>query len=122
MNKLIATLCLLGIVFLIDSCEYNNEEELYPKKESSSNCDTTSITYASGIETIILDNCALSDCHDGNSGLATINDYSSVKNYVDNGLLEQLVLVQKDMPPSGPLSTCNQQKIRSWLMDGAPQN
>ena len=122
MNKLIATLCLLGIVFLIDSCEYNNEDELYPEKGSSTNCDTISITYASGIETIILDNCALSGCHDGNSGLATINDYSSVKSYVDNGLLEQRVLDQKDMPPTGPLSTCNQQKIRSWLMDGAPQN
>lgn len=122
MNKLIAILCLLVIMFFTYSCEYNNEEELYPKKESSSNCDTTSITYASGIETIILDNCALSGCHEGNSGLPAINDYTSVKSYVDNGLLEQRVLDQKDMPPSGPLSTCNQQKIRSWLMGGAPQN
>lgn len=114
----------IGLVFLsllvgTQSCYYDNEEELYPE---SFNCDTTGITYDEKIGAIVAQNCATSGCHNGNSGAIELVNYSAVKAIVDNGKLEERVLVQKNMPPSQNLTTCEYQQLELWIFNGAPEN
>ena len=104
---------------LSTSCYYDNEEDLYPE---SFECDTTAITYDGKIGEIINSNCATSGCHDGVSDAIELTNYSAVKAIVDNGKLENRVLVLKDMPPSGNLSNCEYQQLELWLSKGAPES
>jgi hypothetical protein len=38
------------------------------------------------------------------------------------GAVQQRALVTKDMPPSGALSSCDQQKLQVWIDNGANNN
>jgi hypothetical protein len=112
------TLLILSCCGLL-ACEYDNEEELFPE---SAECETTNITYDNTIGPLMNTNCAVSGCHDGNSGLTGYTNYAAVKVIVDNGKLEQRVLVQKDMPPSVPLTSCELAQFQAWIDNGAPEN
>ena len=105
------------LILLLSSCYYDNEETLYPLE---SNCGNANISYTADIKAIIDANCATSGCHVNNTGRTLLTQYSEVKAIADNGQLADRVLVRKDMPPSGPLSTCDQQKIRAWIDNGTP--
>jgi len=106
-------------VAALSACDYDNEEELFPE---SAECDVAGLTYDNGIGLILNTNCAISGCHDGSSGLTDYSNYAAVKVIADNGQMEQRVLIQKDMPPSDPLTTCELSQIEAWLADGAPEN
>lgn len=112
---------LLGGIFL-SSCYYDNEEELYPF--GNSNCDTLSvITYSNSIQAIANTNCAISGCHTGvnPTGGIKLETYQQLKSIADNGKLGSRTLVEKDMPPSGPLSNCDLEAIQVWINTGAPE-
>jgi len=100
-------------------CYYDNEEELYPQPQV---CDTTGLFYNPRIKAIIDSRCATSGCHDGNSGLRGLRNYQEVRRIVDNGRLEDRVLIRKDMPPTGPIPPCEQTQLQEWLLRGAPEN
>ncbi len=114
-----------GIVFtlivsvFVAGCYYDNEEELYP---SSSECDTTNITYSSDIAAIMSSSCAYTGCHvAGGPAPGILDNYAGVKEKVDDGTFFKRTLEDKDMPPSGPLSDCNQEILTAWINDGAPE-
>ncbi|MCB9169556.1 MAG: hypothetical protein H6594_04295 [Flavobacteriales bacterium] len=113
---------LLGIAVLLaggSGCYYDVEEELYPMAM----CDTSAITYAGTIEPLIATNCATPGCHvPGGTGPGDFTNYNGVKQKVDNGTIAQRVLVQRDMPPTTPLSDCELQQIDLWIKAGAPNN
>ncbi len=102
---------------MINGCYYDNAEELYP---GSLNCDISNLSYDLVIKPIIDSNCAISGCHVSGTGRKDLSSYQGVKDVVDDGRLNQHVVVSKDMPPSGPLSTCNIAKIEAWIQDGGP--
>lgn len=115
--------CLGGLVIisvLITSCQYDNEEELYPDVE----CDTVNVSYAEDIEPIIDNSCATSGCHvDGGTGNGSFKNYTRVKAKVDNGSMRQRVVVTQDMPPDPEsLTACQINKIDAWIDAGAPNN
>jgi hypothetical protein len=112
---------LLGGIFL-SGCYYDNEEELYPF--SNLNCDTLSvITYSNTIQAIANSNCAISGCHTGvnPTGGIKLETYQQMKSIADNSKLSSRVLVEKNMPPSGPLSNCDLEAIQIWINSGAPE-
>tara|TARA_B100000780_G_scaffold276491_1_gene245185 strand:- start:2299 stop:2667 length:369 start_codon:yes stop_codon:yes gene_type:complete len=115
-TKAVGLLCFWGIVST--SCYYDNEEDLYPQ---SFECDTTAITYDGKVGAIINQNCATSGCHDGISGAISLTNYGAVKAIVDNGKLENRVLISRDMPPTGNLTYCEYQQLEIWLSKGAPE-
>jgi len=116
-------LLLFGIVIATGSCYYDNEEELYEFYYTSNPCDTTSITFSGTIFPIIQGNCATTGCHvAGGSGPGLLENYDQVKAIVDNGKLENRVLVLRNMPPSGPLTDCQLILIQRWLDNGAVNN
>lgn len=58
-------------------------------------------------------------CH-GNSGGVNLETYASAVSSLNQ--IENAVVVQKSMPPSGPLSAANQALIQAWVNAGGPEN
>ena len=113
------TLLLFITPLFLFSCDYDNAEELYP---STADCVTTNLYYEPQMKTIIDQNCSTSGCHDGASGLIDLTNYTQVKAIIDNGKFSQRVLIEKNMPPSGPLSDCEIKQLTEWISNGAPKN
>lgn len=75
-------------------------------------------TYSDDIEAIIMNNCATSGCHNGAQSPA-LNSYSAVEAKKDRVKARAVDL--KTMPPSGPLSDAEIQKISCWIEQGAKE-
>ena len=112
-DKKILSICLT--ILVLQACYYDNEEELYSDIPA---CDTTNVDFGNEIQPIVNTNCAISGCHVPGTGRIDLTTYSGVIGIVDNGSLEQRVIVQMDMPPSGPLSDCDIKKIETWIANG----
>jgi uncharacterized membrane protein len=103
---------------IIFSCYNDNEEEVYP---TESVCDTTSLTYDTGVSEIFSAKCAIPACHGGNQS----PDFSQFSNISSNiTRIKTRAIDQKSMPPSSatPLSDCEIQKLEAWIANGSPQN
>ena len=85
-------------------------------------CSTINSSYSSGILPVINANCTSSGCHNAGSVNGDFTIYAGIKLKVDNGSINNRVVVQKNMPPSGALSVDNLNKIKCWLNSGAPNN
>lgn len=86
-------------------------------------CDSIpTVSYANHIQPLLNNNCNTSSCHGGGAGNVSFSDYATVKSYVDNGQLEQRVLIDQNMPPTEPLIECDQKLLQQWLDAGAPNN
>ena len=108
------------VVGFVSSCYYDVEDELY----GPAGCDTPhEISYTESIVPIIDMSCATTNCH-SLTGTAPGNfaSYSVLKEAVDNGFVELAVAIDKSMPPSGPLETCDIALIQKWIDQGAPNN
>ena len=119
-------ICLVSLVCagFLSSCEYNNEEELYPVET----CDTTQVTYHETIATIIMQNCF--DCH----SLATapqvngipLEGYANIKAMVDAQRLVGAIRHKVGFSPMPKdrqqLAECDILKIEQWVKEGAPNN
>ncbi|MCB0495816.1 MAG: hypothetical protein KDC79_06750 [Cyclobacteriaceae bacterium] len=108
-----------SLIFL-SSCYYDNYESLYP--DANLACDTTNVTFTNLVSPIVNESCATSGCHVQGTGRVLLTDYSSIKAAIDNGTFQQRALINKDMPPSGPLGSCDIKKIEAWISNGAQNN
>lgn len=102
---------------ILSSCYYDNREELYPVDPTA--CNTTSLTYDVEIKPIFSSSCAVSGCHVAGSQLPTLETYSQVFANLDR--IEARALIEKSMPPSGPLGQCSSDQLIQWIADGAPE-
>lgn len=102
--------------FLGTGCTKDNAEDL----DTNPTCDTEGITYENTVKAIMNTHCI--SCHSAGGQTPNLTTYGGVKSSVDNGSFNQQVLVLKTMPPSGPLTTCQQNKLTQWIADGAPEN
>jgi len=113
----------LFALFVAAGCYYDNEEELYQFYYEANPCDTTVTTFDAVVFPIIQANCATAGCHvAGGSGPGLYENYDQVKASVDDGKLENRAIIQRDMPPSGPLTDCQIALIQRWLNKGAQNN
>lgn len=113
----------LTLVFGLQQCYYDNEEEMYPGiPEPITLTDT--VTYQADIKPITDTKCAISGCHAGPNPQVNLNleTYAGVKTVADNGKLEQHVIIDKTMPPTGPLPPSEIQLLKRWLETGALEN
>jgi hypothetical protein len=114
----------LSATLFLWACTYHNEEELY--KELDTGCNSTSISYATDIVPLLQSNCY--SCHSlaASQGGISLEGYSRIKNFADNGRLIGAVshaAGYSPMPKNGSkLPDCEINKIRSWINDGAPDN
>jgi len=106
-------LVLASLVMLLQACYNDKEEELYPNDFKNNN-DTGAVTYSGFVQPLVSGKCG--GCHPG------YTSYAGLKVVVDNGKLNNRVLVKQDMPPAGPLSPADRDKLKKWLDAGAPNN
>jgi hypothetical protein len=85
-------------------------------------CDTLPATYSAHISVIISTNCTGPGCHQAGSSEGDLTTYFGVKQKASSGKLRQRVLVDKTMPPTGPLSREDIMRLECWLASGAPEN
>lgn len=112
------------MVFILESCYYDVESELYPPLES---CDSIGVvSYSLDVVPILEDNCL--GCHSQSAATAGIilEGYANLSTYVNNGKLSCTINHEpgcEPMPQNDPkLWICDIEKIESWIADGAPEN
>lgn len=111
-------LFVIFLVFFLQSCKYDNAEDLYPMDANS--CETESLVYDGQMDAIFNENCATSGCHVDRQQSPDLSTYDGV-----NANLERIrirAVVEETMPKSGALSICDQDKINQWIADGAPES
>ncbi len=126
MNK--ALLIILSIFAVaIQSCYYDNAEELYPA--ITDGCDTTNVTYSNNIQNIISSRCY--GCHSNTSysdygGGVALEGYDNIKISADNGGLIGTITHNPDytaMPKgSSKMDDCKINQIKTWVAQGAKNN
>lgn len=122
-NLNLVLLIIAGLSLIIQSCYYDNQQEIHPSNTAS--CDTTAITYANQIKTIIQTQCP--NCHSGTSPSGGINldTYEGVKTVVANGRLYGAINYTsgfRPMPPTQKMSDCEINSIKIWMDAGALNN
>lgn len=114
----------VAFTLMLQGCYYDKEEELYPNNNEF--CDTTGVTYAGTIVPILTDNCIT--CHSGSapSGNITLDNYSGVRTQALSGALYGSIAHDPQyspMPQGGnKLSNCAINKVKIWVLAGAPDN
>lgn len=105
-------------VAILQSC---GKEKVSPVPGQPVTCRPT---YASGIKAIVDTRCAISGCHDGNSGVVGFTAYAPLKERADNGRIRSYVFELKIMPPSSATQLTEDEKklLQCWLDNGAPEN
>lgn len=113
----------LLLMIALQSCYYDNEEELYP---GSTGCDTSNVSYSADVAGIMEINC--NGCHGSgfHQGGVITDNYNDLKTIAENGRLWGAINHEdgyKPMPENSPkLPDCELSKIRSWIDAGYPQN
>ena len=118
---------LVGI-FLFSACYYDKKDQVYPQVVAVT-CDTTNITYAVTVTTILNTNC--NGCHGAASanvsgGGIILSNYAAVKPYVTNGKLLNSIAqngLASPMPKNmAKLDQCTINKMIMWVNKGALNN
>ncbi len=110
---------LAGIGMVLNSCAYENEEELF----GANPCQPEITTYSRVIEPIIANNCALPNCHDGSN--PALPNWTILENVQANALEIKKRTGNRTMPPSssGIVLTAKQiDDIACWVDNGAQNN
>lgn len=123
MNWTYKTGLIILVMIFVQSCTWDNEEDLYPQAPE---CDTLNVTYSATISAIMADNC--NGCHgSGFPQVGVITDnYEDLKIVAENGKLWGAVNHDEGyspMPQNLPqLNECDLSKIRVWIDDGTLDN
>jgi uncharacterized membrane protein len=109
----------LAFLMVLAACTYDKEELVAP---SDTTCTSMPAKYSTDIQPIMQSKCAISNCHNAATaaGGHILETYAQVKNAADH--IMERVVIQKNMPPTGPLPTADINKIRCWINSGAPNN
>lgn len=121
MKKLLIVIIFLLGFFTIESCYYDNVEELYPQQSS---CDTSNVTYSGTLAPMMQGSC--NTCHSTTSpsGGVTTSTYDGLKTVALNGKLWNAVNRTQNWMPLGAskLPDCDLKKMDIWIRQGAPNN
>lgn len=130
--RLTITLAAIFLVSFMESCYYDNLEELRPDPLfSTTDCDSSkaSIAFNADVLPILKNNCgANSPCHNSpnsNSGI-NLSSYTECKTLGSNGKLVGSVVwdgTASNMPKgsNSKISDCNIAIIKKWVTSGMAQ-
>ena len=111
--KVLLSILLFGFI-IFTGCYYDKEEQLYPN--SGTDCNA-SLTYNTGIKTLIDANCA--SCHKPGGNTPDLTTFALVKSNIT--IIKLRAITLKNMPSSG-LNSCNFTKLDNWIKAGALEN
>ena len=115
-------LAIINICFVLFSCKYDNEKDLYP----DNSCITIDMSYNNNISTILQDYGCIS-CHNtiNPQGGVNLEGYNEIKVWVDNSRLTKSINHNGASPmpkDQAKMDSCDIKKIESWISDGARNN
>ena len=122
-TKLLKSFIVIGIAIFMQSCYYDNVEDLYPQLPE---CDTANVTYSKSIWPVINSNCT--GCHGGNApaGNTRLENYNDISSAANNGSLLGTIRHENGWSPmpkgGGKLNNCDIAKIETWVNQGTPDN
>ncbi len=109
------------ISFFFTGCYRDKEEILYPGSTAAVDCVTINAKFSTDIYPLISSKCATSGCHDATaSGGLIFQNYNQINAKKDR--INIRALVEKSMPPTGPLPSADINKIKCWIDGGALNN
>lgn len=90
-----------------------------PKSQTYADFNTANPTYIDVRRAIFQPICL--ECHNAGiaSGGVVLESYDQVKSHVER--IREVVLLEKIMPPTGPLRPDLQDLLKNWLDRGAPE-
>ncbi len=107
-------------MILLSSCYYDNKEDLF---QLDTDCDVSDVSYSAIIQPILDNRCY--SCHAAAIELGNVNleDFTSLKSYVDSEQLLKSVRHEPGasaMPPGGvKIPDCEIERIEKWITNGA---
>lgn len=116
-----AVLILVGAA--LPSCYYDDYKTLYG---TGGACDTAAVSFSTDIQPMIATNCGT--CHGAvapSAGLSLTNHTQIAASITTGNLLQRVHLpagAPGAMPTTGPLSSCQKAKLRTWKRLGALNN
>lgn len=103
-------LTVISFGVLLASCTQDEVTET-----AASDCNEN-FTYDNDVQPIIMNNCATSGCHDGTQP-PLLTNFTLVE--ASKSRVKARAIDLKTMPPSGPLTDSEIQKISCWIEQGA---
>jgi hypothetical protein len=122
--KIFSALIVVFLIALVTGCYYDIV------KPADLNKPPENVSFSGDVQAIFDKNCNSPDCHGGNHqpSLTTEDAYNSL---ITGGFINTTVPTESilykvvnsgEMPPTGALSSSDQQKILDWIRLGAPNN
>ncbi|GAB4293341.1 MAG: hypothetical protein Kow0068_18460 [Marinilabiliales bacterium] len=112
------------LLFMLSSCYYDNEEELYPENNVMQ-CDTSGVSYVNDVKPIIIGHCYY--CHDNEHAALYgdnifLEDFDDLIKAVEDGSFYGSISYSGDfdpMPKDYKLDSCDLMIIDTWIKNGA---
>ena len=121
MERQIIKFIMFGLV-IFSACYYDSSENLYPQTD----CVTTNLSLETDIVPILQYNCYVCHSASANNGNVTLEGYSELMVYVNNGKLLGSIKHNGGFIPmpqnAAKLASCDIAKIEQWIKDGAANN
>jgi uncharacterized membrane protein len=111
--------CAFSLFASIVGCTYEKEDVTPPATDV---CATTPASFTKDVHVIFQTNCAKSGCHNAASasGGVVLETYDQIISKINR--IEQRALIEKSMPPTGPLPAKDVNIIQCWINAGTPNN
>ncbi len=130
MKRNIAIILFFISLASLQSCYYDNLEEIHAADDLLTPCDTSGVvSYSLDIDPIMVNSCgANNSCHQSGTSDSDLplDNILNLRDFVSDGTLMGSILHQsgfKAMPKGGgSLSDCSIQKIQAWINRGTPDN
>jgi uncharacterized membrane protein len=123
MKKYLGTALFVAVAassLVLDSCNYDNREELFPVVVDTGVVDTT-VTFADDIQPLIMNSCATSPgCHATGSNNPVLMSYEEISGL--QARIQARAIDAKTMPPGGSLPQDKIDELQQWIDEGAQNN
>lgn len=120
-KKYTLLLHLFFMVILVSGCYYDKEELLYPGSTQPVDCNTVPAKFSADVSPLVISKCAIPGCHNSfAAGGFIFQNYKQVSEAKER--INRMAVIEKSMPPSGPLLPAEINIIKCWIESGAPNN
>jgi hypothetical protein len=127
MKRIISAIMIIGSLFTISSCYYDNEALLYPGSNNAPCTDTTAnVSYSKDVVPLMQAQCY--GCHNSSfpSGNITMGSYTTDKAIAQSGKLYGVITYTSGYSPmpkgSTRMNNCQVALIKKWIDNGMPNN
>jgi hypothetical protein len=120
-TKSLIVFLFFAATIVLNSCYYDNEEELYGTQQQ---CDTTNVTYSGFVAPLMTASC--NGCHSGAGAAAGIATDSYTNVIANLERIQGAINHSQEyspMPQNGSkLGNCELSKFAAWINAGKPNN